>query len=542
MAPRSLVRAQWSPLVSGAPTRIRRRDMKWLDTFLAKRAVGRAETLATTRGLEAALAELSSVKVPMTDALALLAEKLAQKNQLQLGKEVASLAKATAPDHWNARLTLASCHAGLGEANEAAAEYRELNREKASEPLAVILAGQLLAAGQVEEALQVLEPYQHSEQPRTHIAYARACFAGGKLERALEVLDHAVRFYDAERSRGFGSAYDEEEATAVNQLRDELIASLGGEEEVVADHAARRQLDGRAGENFRLLAGKAMVSSKRIAPRLILLRNGELRALGEELMKGGDEVRGLCQLGTAAWRDGSANEALELFEKAAALDRSHFGVQVGTAAARLELQYNVRAHALRLPVVEAPEGVERVIADWDALTDLERRAVLFQVAPFSSRFQELRERGAQLRILPFDVRTMDLPEFEGEKDQRFDDHRSLAALHGLCGDRLAVVSLADVCDTSAERGVTLAHEFAHLVHVGLPPEADEEIHRLHGRACENEWAWAQYQLGNHYEFFACTYVEFLLHENGLDVGRPIDDQETEPTFQFFRQLCPAGTV
>ncbi|MBI3185024.1 MAG: tetratricopeptide repeat protein [Myxococcales bacterium] len=402
-----------------------------------------------------------------------------------------------------------------------------------------MLAQLLLEHGQGHEAAPVLEPFRDEPDPRIWFLLAQAYFAGNQLEKARELAARAVAWHDAQMKRGWTGAWDRDEATEVGQLHDELVARLEGEEAVVHDHAQRGRLIAHA-VNFKLLAGKLTAESPRIAPTLRLGSIEETKALGEKLLAEGKTAEGLCQLATAELRRERLSSAISLFEQAREASPSHFGAAFGYGAALATEHENHFGLVARLPASDAPEALQRIVPDWPALTRAEGRVVCASALPLERFFLALAERGAVMRILPMDVRPVDLPELQELAGERADDdHRSFAALHGLASDRIAVASIGELLDVTPE-GWTFAHELAHLAHGSMPDSVAEGITALFQRAKKHRWIWRQYQLRNENEFFAVAYTDFLLLKYGFELGREKDDEgEMQRVFDFIAGLQAA---
>ncbi len=166
-----------------------------------------------------------------------------------------------------------------------------------------------------------------------------------------------------------------------------------------------------------------------------------------------------------------------------------------------------------LPDVKEFPGLLSVLPDLDQLSVLELRVAQASVRPLARWLPSL--EGAQLRVLPLDVRVTDLPDFEalkGKVESR--DRRAWDALGGLAGDGLACVRVEELFDLRELRW-TLAHEFAHLVHQVLPEPLQQRIYSAWRAAQGAEFAFDQYQLSNEYEFFAVTYTRWLCRKYGL---------------------------
>jgi tetratricopeptide (TPR) repeat protein len=444
-----------------------------------------------------------------------LAEALDDRDSPTAAQAVLDRALKADPKNWNGRVLLAGLAKARGELPQVLKVYRELNAERPTfEPLAKVLADLEIDEGEPSRAVAVLERFGPSASFALRHLLAKALFADGRSKEALEVAGPLLEYLEAEAQRGMlGGGVDPREYQELKTLYDELVAETQGAEAVTVDAARRRQLDTRAAVNFTLLAGELMNRSPRIAVHLELKTVKEYEQLGKELLeKDPKSAVGMCQLGIAALRSGDDRRAVELFEAARDADPSHFGALLGSGAARQIDQRNLYREARMLPDAVAWPGLVEVVPDWPALTDLERRVVCASVEPLKWFLPRLAKVGARMRILPLDVRVVDVPEFaELQTERAEDDHRSYAALGGVAQHGVACARIESLLDVSSD-GWTFAHEFAHVAHHELEEDTQRTIEDLHHRANgeDEEYAFTQYQLSNPFEFFACAYVDHLL--------------------------------
>ncbi len=488
-----------------------------------RRAVQKAVNLYLGGNESEALASLDVWRTRRgADVDVALAEALDDRDSPTAAQAVLDRALKADPKNWNGRVLLAGLAKARGELPQVLKIYRELNAERPTfEPLAKVLADLEIDEGEPSRAVKVLERFGPSASFALRHLLAKALFADGRSKEALEVAGPLLEYLEAEAQRGMlGGGVDPQEYQELKTLYDELVAETQGAEAVTVDAARRRQLDARAAVNFTLLAGELMNRSPRIAVHLELKTVQEYEQLGKELLeKDPKSAVGMCQLGIAALRRGDDRRAVELFEAARDADPSHFGALLGSGAARQIDQRNLYREARMLPDAVTWPGLVEVVPDWPALTDLERRVVCASVEPLKWFLPRLAKVGARMRILPLDVRVVDVPEFaELQAERAEDDHRSYAALGGVAQHGVACARIESLLDVSSD-GWTFAHEFAHVAHHAFDEDTQRTIEDLHERANgeDEEYAFTQYQLSNPFEFFACAYVDHLLETHqGVD--------------------------
>lgn len=392
-------------------------------------------------------------------------------------------------------------------------------------------------------AAKLLEPLRASAGPEALVTLGEALFELDRIDDALEILGPVVEWYESTaRNSMFTGGVDSNDYAEALRLYEAVLAHRDGAEAVTVDAARRHQLMPGSGRNLRLLSDAAKVKAPRLAPVLKLQTVGATRALAAELLARQPAVAH-TQLGMAALREGDAKEAREEFEKALAVDASHFGAQAGLGAATEMIQDGWLAQVVRLPDREPPKGLPDVAPDWSVLTRYERRVVAASAAPLARWLGALAASGRKIVVLPTDVRVIDLPEFEGLELEKFeDDHRSFAAMSGLADGELAVAAVDTLLHMDVE-GWTFAHELAHLVELVLPDSELERLEELYEQACDESWAFGHYQLSNVHEFFAVSYVEWLVAKYGF--GEPVSDEARAlhaPLERWLSEIAPFAAV
>jgi hypothetical protein len=249
----------------------------------------------------------------------------------------------------------------------------------------------------------------------------------------------------------------------------------------------------------------------------------------------------LCQLAIAELRRGKKlDTARKLFEEACERDREHFGAQLGLGAVLSSEQHGWRRLVRDLAPLPAPHGIERLVPDWPALEENERKVVALSVAPLAREARLLAEAGQRVLILPVDVRVTDIPELAHLADERVahGDRRSYAAIGGIASmsSGVACAKIESLLDIT-QSGWTFAHEFAHLAERMLPEDRQAELTALYERALKVEYAFSPYQLRNQHELFAVAYTDWLCDRFGILSELQFDDEGTmRAVFDFFDAL------
>lgn len=475
------------------------------------------------------------------DVLLELTEEALSSERLELARRLIAAVEDGQPDALLLRAQVAQAH---GDLQGAARLYRSLAAQfPGHEKLGRSLASVELKLGDHDAALRALASFEESEAFETRLLHAKALFAAGRDQDALDVSAPLMEDLDRLRRDFTTGGVDPVDHQRASELHAAIVASIGGAEEVTVDAAQRLELDAYAGVNHWLLAAKLARDS---APRATELRLQPLswyRERGAALAAADPrDASAHVQLGVAALRDADYAGAEVHFTRAKELDPGHFAAWSGVGAARMLDKGRADLVARRLPRPPPPDQLEQVAVDWPVFTDVERRFVLASLHPLRFALPRLAERGASIRVLPIDVRPVDLPELaelQGEKDA--EDHRSYSALHGLAGERLAVVRVDALMQVDEQDGWTFAHELAHLVHHHLDDADCDRIEALHAAALDEQFAYSQYALSNEYELFACAYVEFLQHRYGLAQRPPPDASSWAALRSFLEELDARGS-
>jgi tetratricopeptide (TPR) repeat protein len=401
-----------------------------------------------------------------------------------------------------------------------------LDRRPESDRLVRRLALRLLDVRRPAEALELLEAAAVST-PEQQLVRGNALLALERPAEALPILEAVIDYYELEMKQTLDRSMwtaARDRCHEARELHDAAHAELHGAESVVASAANLGNL-ANAGGNYRLLAESLMVECEHVpatteleAPERTLERLRDKR--GEH-----DDAATLALRGCALLRVGRPHDARHMFEAACELDGTHFAGFRGLGTTRDIEQLDLLTQAARLPEHPCPPLLPSVVSDWPALTDLERKIVIASAHPLRGALPRLAAAGARIRLLPIDVRTVDLPEWKRDAGARFtDDHRAMDALGGVASStqQLAAARIEALLDVVSPSGFVFAHELAHLAFFQM--EDPSAVLELYDWAAEIPYIASSYQMSNADEFFACAYQDYLRAHYGLRSYREPDDQ------------------
>lgn len=154
-------------------------------------------------------------------------------------------------------------------------------------------------------------------------------------------------------------------------------------------------------------------------------------------------------------------------------------------------------------------GLAALFPDFESLRPREKKTVALAVAPLRRYLTRLVAAGASHRILPLEMSVCDLPEFRYLADQRTFDRRLYAHVRGL-GGRNAVTGREYLWEAADFRYNTLAHEFAHQVHLrAFSPEERERVEELYAEAVLENRCLDYYARSDCSEYFAQGYEAYV---------------------------------
>lgn len=154
-------------------------------------------------------------------------------------------------------------------------------------------------------------------------------------------------------------------------------------------------------------------------------------------------------------------------------------------------------------------NVERVFVNYTDLDAAEKKIIDNAVAPFRHYLPRLIAMGATHYVLGLSESITDLPHFEHLEKRTTFDHRHYAHVRGLGGIH-AATGREYLWEARDSRYNTLAHEFAHQVHLHALSDADrEELEQLYVKALREDRALDYYARSDVAEYFAQGYEAFV---------------------------------
>lgn len=510
--------------------------------FRARRHARRAADAFQRGGWAAAAAVLDEARALGAGPWAHLAVYLYNAGHGEDAERAIRRALELEPERGDALIFRAELLAETDRPDDAIATYRRLlARFPGAVAQALALAKLLAEKEAFADAVAVLTPFANGPLDEARLALAQYHFELGHDQEALVLLDPIVRQLRLALRQGMLSGGAREgliaHYEAATQLHDEVYAARHGRESVVEARVHVGQLDARAGVNYRLLGQARMMRPRRWTadPRLRTVEEGQ--AFGESLIASGERSRGLCHLALAQLRRGRFDEAHDLFDQARALDDDNFAAYLGLGAAMILARVPVleRIAELRVDPSAPPEGLEKVVVDWPALTLDERQVVMAMSAPLLRALPRIAAAGGVARLLPIDALLTDLPEMAEGGQERLADHRCLQAINGAANTRLCASKIEELFEGVGAEDSVFAHELAHLAHHHASDEVCARIDTLYERAVAAEYVITSYQSTNPAEFLAVAYTDYLAQLYELPHRRELDEEGIiEETFDLFR--------
>lgn len=511
----------------------------------ARKLADQAKELADAGKVDEAFARLK------TDAPELGAEPwtrfasaMLDAGQPELAERAIDAALDLTPEDWTALVLKVDLVAETGDQDDVIAVYRRLCEvDPKHQGAAVALAELMFEQEGFPGIVAALERFKDNADRKTAFHLGRGFLLCEKPEEAAELLGQVVDELESHikhaMSRDEWDAAKEELDEAM-RWHEEAVSTAYGREEYINIAASKGHLDARAGVNYRLLGLRLMTESERTAEHLDVRKAGDDADEGEQLLKKNKkDVRGHLLLGIGELREGQIGRAKKSFEKACEADGKNFAAFLGLGAAMDAERFGLAKAVRRLPELELGDGVVPVVPDWPNLTGIERKAVAASVYPLRGSLDGLAKNEAKMKILPLDVRTTDLPEFqelEGERAE--DDHRSYDAITGMATEHHAVAKIEDLIDVISDNGWIFAHEFAHVVLINFEEELGERVAGLLERAVSIGYVGDEYQRKNIDEFFAVSYTDYLRHRYEIPNEKLMDDQGVMAAFfELFDELA-----
>jgi tetratricopeptide (TPR) repeat protein len=228
--------------------------------------------------------------------------------------------------------------------------------------------------------------------------------------------------------------------------------------------------------------------------------------------------RALIGLGDLWLREG-------YYEQTAAVAKRGIDVDPEGSAAHLELSCAYRginerartdigavnfAELFYSQVAPPAYGATReIFPNYASLPRRQQAVVDYSVAPLAAYLPKLARHKARHYLLPVDERPGDLLGFADVADEKTFDGRYYASIRGV-GGRIAVSGI-EYLDQAANAGFnTIAHEFAHQVHIAALSKSEvKTIRMLYEQASREGRTLDYYAAANEYEYFAQGYEAFI---------------------------------
>lgn len=213
------------------------------------------------------------------------------------------------------------------------------------------------------------------------------------------------------------------------------------------------------------------------------------------------------------------------YERAATTARRAEAVDADGALAQLELSYAYRGMKERARIkIGAPNfaamfdrraappafALTRVILpDYASLTARQRAVIDSAVAPLAEYLPKLARAGARYYLLAYDQRPSEIRSLRDSAEEKTLDGRFYDSIRGV-GGRVTVTGI-EYLETAASGGAnTIAHEFAHQVHLTAMGKAEvKTIHKLYEQARREGRVLDYYAAANEMEYFAQGYEAFI---------------------------------
>jgi tetratricopeptide (TPR) repeat protein len=228
--------------------------------------------------------------------------------------------------------------------------------------------------------------------------------------------------------------------------------------------------------------------------------------------------RALIGLGDLWLRQGNYDRAAEAAKLAIAVDPEGSSGHLELSCACRGINERARSeiggvnfaesfYSHRAPPVYA--ATREIFPDYASLTRRQQEVIDYAVAPLRPFLQTLARHKARHYLLPLDERPGDLVGFADVADEKTFDGRYYASIRGV-GGRIAVTGI-EYLDQAARAGFnTIAHEFAHQVHISAMSKSEvKSIRNLYEQARREGRTLDYYAAANEYEYFAQGYEAFI---------------------------------
>lgn len=239
----------------------------------------------------------------------------------------------------------------------------------------------------------------------------------------------------------------------------------------------------------------------------------------------------------------------EEYERAAGAARKAMAVDANGASAHLQLSYanlgmqerarlaigasDFAAEYFKKPRPQSFALTAEIFPNYRSLSRAQQQVIDRAVAPLAAYLQELARKGARHHLIAFDERISDIKSVGNIESERTADGRYYASIRGV-GGRITVSGLEYIGLASRAGFNTIAHEFAHQVHLTAMDKSEvKTIRRLYDNAMREDRALDYYAETDEYEYFAQGYEAFI-----ADVKRPATGATARHTKRDLQQRDP----
>jgi tetratricopeptide (TPR) repeat protein len=333
------------------------------------------------------------------------------------------------------------------------------------------------------EARQAILLDSHNVDALTTLAFVRA---GERKPAEVRALARRV------------VSLDEFNSAARRLLSQYLDGKIGYEQQV--SDAARKRYD--CGRTLRQ-RGKIGEAVAELEAALVIEPGyyQALLALGDLLLKEGDYERAATAARLAEAVD--ADGALAQLELSYAYRGMKERARIEIGAPNFVAMFDRRAAPRAFPLTRV------ILPDYPSLTARQRAVIDSAVAPLADYLPQLARAGARHYLLAYDQRPSEIRSLRDSAEEKTLDGRYYDSIRGV-GGRVTVSGI-EYLETAASGGAnTLAHEFAHQVHLTAMGKAEvRTIHKLYEQARREGRVLDYYAAANEMEYFAQGYEAFI---------------------------------
>jgi propanediol dehydratase small subunit len=150
-----------------------------------------------------------------------------------------------------------------------------------------------------------------------------------------------------------------------------------------------------------------------------------------------------------------------------------------------------------------------IFPDYDLLSGRGRAVIDHSVAPLARYLPKLAQAGARHYLLAYDQRPSEIRGLGDSAEEKTLDGRCYDSIRGV-GGRVTVSGIEYLETVAAGGADTIAHEFAHQVHLTVMSKDElKTIHNLYQQARRKERVLDYYAAANEMEYFAQGYEAFI---------------------------------